>query len=104
MSALARSSWIPPDTPGWLYTVCFRNPDGSKGYVRHAGHYSGWTPRTPEARLADHVAGRGAVLTSLAVARGLELRLVWTAPGSQRDEKTLKRRGSAVKWCPDCRP
>lgn len=105
---------------GLTYLVCFRNADGSKAHVGHAGHYLGSTYDLVE-RLATHTAGKGSALTGAAVAAGLVLRVTRTWEGVEhetrmkyrgdqggacRQSRSGKRFGvkrSLTRSCPDCR-
>src|SRR5215472_15166127 len=88
---------------GTVYLVCFRNPDGSKAWVGHAGHYVGWS-RFLSQRKVRHEAGHGARLTSVAVSLGLVLELARTMPGSKNDEYRVKCSGGQTRYCPLCSP
>jgi hypothetical protein len=88
-------------TPGTVYLVCFRTPDGSKGWVGHAGHYVGWSKYLSR-RKVTHEAGRGARLTAVAVSMGLVLELVRTMPGTLDDEYRVKCLGGMTRYCPRC--
>jgi predicted GIY-YIG superfamily endonuclease len=73
----------------------------SKPY-QHARHYLGWA-RDIAARVEEHQAGRGARLTAVAVAAGIELKLSRTWRGDRGRERQLKQRGK-TRCCPACRP
>ena len=88
-------------TAGTVYLVCFRTPDGAKGWVGHAGHYTGWT-RYLSQRKIQHEAGYGARLTAIAVGAGLLLEVVATMPGTIDDEYRVKCRGGMTRYCPLC--
>ena len=90
-----------PVRAGTVYLVCFRNTDGSKAWVGHAGHYVGWT-RYLSKRRVRHEAGHGAHLTSVAVSLGLVLELARTMPGSKNDEYRVKWLGGQTRYCPLC--
>lgn len=88
---------------GKVYLFCFRNPDGTKGYFRHAGHYLGFTEQTIEERREDHIKGRnsGARLVYLAAKSGLIIHIarVWHN-ATEIDEMWLKMKGSQKRLCP----
>lgn len=72
--------------------------------IGHAQHYIGQTDRSIEVRLEEHRSGRGARLTQLAVAAGLDIILARTWVGAPRCfEQKLKNRGGARRFCPVCR-
>lgn len=71
--------------------------------LAHARHYAGFSEADVEERVAQHVAGRGARITQVAVSRGIELHLVRIWPkGSRKLERKLKD-GSLTDHCPLCR-
>lgn len=72
---------------------------------KHAGHYIGYTTRDNVGeRLAEHVAGRGAVLCRAAVGAGSTLTIARVWRGVPRKfEMKLKGR-SARPLCPICVP
>lgn len=86
---------------GTVYLVCFRNPDGSKGWFGHAGHYIGWTAYLSRRKIR-HEAGNGARLTAAAVRAGLLLEVVRTMPGTLDDEYRVKCSGGMTRYCPAC--
>jgi hypothetical protein len=70
---------------------------------KHAGHYTGWTRKPILVRLAEHLAGKGSVLTRAAVQAGIGIRLARTWPNTTRDrEDSLKHQGGAKRLCPEC--
>lgn len=69
---------------------------------KHAGHYVGWT-RNPIARFARHLAGRGSPLVRAALAAGCQIEVAALWEGTRDDERRLKNRGSACRYCPTCR-
>ena len=89
---------------GRIYVAHFNKPIGPEGDPRkQAGHYLGWTPRTAEERLADHKAGRGARLTQVANALGIDYHIVQDWPGNRDIENQLKLH-SIKRLCPECTP
>src|SRR5690348_3182424 len=64
-----------------VYLLAFLAPDGHGGWThkpyRHAAHYLGWSASI-SARLAEHVAGRGARLVQVVIAAGYRVQLVRT--------------------------
>jgi hypothetical protein len=70
---------------------------------QHAGHYTGWTDKPVLARFAEHLAGKGAVLTRAAVRAGIGLTLARTWENTTKDrEDSLKHQGGARRFCPEC--
>ena len=68
---------------------------------KHAHHYTGWTDKPVLKRFADHVAGRGALLTRVAVQAGCTLTLVRVWPDTTKDrEDSLKHQGGARRFAP----
>ena len=54
-------------------------------------------------RFAEHLAGKGAVLTRAAVRAGIGLTLARTWPNTTKDrEDSLKHQGGARRFCPEC--
>ena len=89
---------------GRIYVAHFNKPIGPEGDPRkQAGHYLGWTPRTAEERLADHKAGKGARLTQVANALGIDYHIVQDWPGNRDIENQLKLH-SIKRLCPECNP
>ncbi len=82
--------------PGWVYLIHFSRP------YRQARHYCGWA-LDPDARFIQHCNGTGARLTQIVIEAGIELVLAWKNPGTRKDERKLKNRKDAPKWCPICR-
>lgn len=89
--------------PGTLYLLHFTRPVGNINRPRmHASHYLGWTGQVDvEQRVAQHRAGKGAAITKAAVAKGADLILVKTWPGTRNDERQLKQHGHFSDLC-DC--
>jgi hypothetical protein len=69
---------------------------------KHARHYKGWTDRPVEQRLADHLAGRGALLTRLAVRAGSRLTLARVWPNTTKDREDSIKRQDGKRMCPEC--
>ena len=67
---------------------------------KHAKHYKGWTDRPVEQRFADHLAGRGALLTRLAVQAGSRLTLARVWPDTTKDREDSIKRQSGKRMCP----
>ena len=88
-------------TAGTVYLLCFRNPDGSKGWFGHAGHYIGWTKYLSRRKIR-HEAGNGARLPAAAVGAGLLLEVARTMPGTLDDEYRVKCSGGMTRYCPLC--
>lgn len=90
-------SLVNGDTPGTIYLLHFDPP------YRHAKHYLGWTNRE-QVRYKAHLNGKGSRLVAAAVAAGSQITVVWTRPGTRRDEAALKRGHDSVRLCPICGP
>lgn len=92
--------------PGWVYLLHFEHEIGSEDNPRgRAGHYLGHTGRDGlEARLAEHLAGRGARLTQVLLEQGVSWKLVRTWPGGRDLERALKDQKHANRLCPECQP
>jgi predicted GIY-YIG superfamily endonuclease len=71
---------------------------------RHAAHYIGFTTR-PDARVAEHLAGRGSPLIRAALAAGHEVNvsLKWHC-GTRAFERYLKNQKGTRQFCPRCNP
>jgi hypothetical protein len=85
------------------YLLCFSEPLGNE---RHrASHYLGYSPdRTLERRIAEHLAGRGARITRVAVERGITLTVTRVWPGEdRRAERRPKDGAHPGRLCPVCR-
>jgi predicted GIY-YIG superfamily endonuclease len=78
-----------------VYLLCF-----SRKY-RHARHYLGCTQDLP-ARLREHRKGRGARLTQVILAAGINFRLTRVWSGGRSLERRLKNQKNAPRLCPAC--
>lgn len=84
-------------------------PDGPLVYLlhfgapyQHATHYIGWT-ECLRARLAHHMAGRGARLMAAVAAAGIEVTVARTWEGADRHyERKLHNRKQSRALCPIC--
>lgn len=83
---------------GTVYLLCFSAP------YRGARHYLGWTARTVENRLQDHLSGKGNGLVHAAHRAGRTIEVVRTWPGTGHDEQKLKDYRYPAKLCPRCSP
>jgi hypothetical protein len=81
---------------GTTYLIHFARP------FKHALHYKGWTERPVEERFADHVAGRGALLTRLVVQAGIPMTLARVWPDTTRDREDAIKRSAGKEMCPEC--
>lgn len=88
--------------PGELYLLCF-GADYGAGRHGRARHYLGWA-LDADARVREHLAGRGSPLVAAAVGAGLAVELVRVEPGTRHDERRLKRGHRLARWCPACGP
>lgn len=87
-----------------VYLLCFA-PGIRRDERANVRHYCGFTEQTPEARLAEHLAGRGSPLVAAVVRAGIDVELVRTWPDESRTfERRLKRRRNLPDLCPRCRP
>lgn len=81
---------------GVVYLLHFSEP------YEHARHYIGFTTDLAK-RLEEHQRGRsGAKLTEAAAAAGVRFQVVRTWAGDRNLERRLKKRRSAVRFCPVC--
>jgi predicted GIY-YIG superfamily endonuclease len=80
---------------GTVYLLHFDRP------YRHARHYCGWTADLP-ARLAAHVAGRGARLVEVITAADIGYRVARTWTGPRARERQIKRQDGLSRRCPLC--
>lgn len=87
--------------PGTIYLLCFA-PGLQCRENAYSRHYLGWTSRTPETRLAEHIRGQGCPLVQAAHDRGLEPTIVRTWDGTRNDERALKNRKNLPRLCPNC--
>lgn len=81
-----------------IYLLHFEPP------VSHARHYLGSTPdHGLSRRMQEHASGRGAKLTSVAAARGVQMTLarIWHAP-DRTLERRMKAAGHLKAHCPVC--
>jgi hypothetical protein len=70
---------------------------------KHACHYLGWSPEV-QTRIHAHICGKGARLTEVAYAAGVEMVWVRTWPNADRKlERQLKNRHGSSKFCPICK-
>ena len=70
---------------------------------RIARHYIGWTDGPVDARVEQHLQGRGSPLVAAVVAAGGAVTLERTWTGVDRHfERRLKRRHEASRLCPRC--
>jgi hypothetical protein len=71
--------------------------------LAHAGHYAGWA-KDLDARVADHLAGRGSRLLAAVNRAGIGWHISRTWPGTTNaTEKKIKDSGHLPRYCPDCR-
>lgn len=85
------------------YLLCLRNPDGTKAFFGHAGHYIGWSGDMT-GRIRHHANGTGSNLMRHVVNAGIGFVLARTWPGADRNfERSLHNRGGASRICPLCK-
>lgn len=81
---------------GTVYLLHFARP------YRHARHYIGWADDL-DARLEQHLRGRGARLLSVVVLdAGIPVELARTWTGTRHLERRIKTLGGAARCCPLC--
>ncbi len=84
---------------GTVYLIHFSEPIGS---ARHrAQHYIGWAVDV-EARLQEHLAGRGARILAYVAAAGITGEVARTWAGTRELERRLKASGHYQRHCPVC--
>jgi hypothetical protein len=81
---------------GTTYLIHFARP------FKHARHYKGWTDRPVQERFADHIAGRGALLTRLATQAGIPMTLARVWPNTTKDREDAIKRSGGKRMCPEC--
>ena len=75
---------------GIVYVIELSAPLGNLTNRRaQCRYYVGWA-LDPEARLAEHRAGRGAKLLAAAVERGIDFHIIATLPGGRALERAIK--------------
>lgn len=79
-----------------VYLIHFNSP------IAHARHYCG-VAKDIDARFVEHITGRGARLTQVAVERGIEMKIVRTWPNEGRKFERKLKDGSLTDLCPICR-
>lgn len=84
------------------FEPAYRAPIGTTGRVKTAGHYLGSTAGDVDARLAEHIAGRGSPLVRAAHLAGCRVDVVATGAGGKTAERQLKRRHHHSVFCPRC--
>jgi hypothetical protein len=87
---------------GWVYTWHFERPIKTRAPEPHwPRHVTGWTAGTVEGREADHIAGKGSKLFTLAREQGIGWDLADAERGDRNRERQLKQR-AAGKRCIIC--
>ena len=87
-----------PASAGYVYIVRLARAIGNtrkrhgwaQFYVGHAFD--------PDARLAQHRAGRGSAMLAAAAARGIAFTIVFAVPGTRRDERRIKNYKATARW------
>lgn len=88
---------------GTVYLLHLDEPFWSPGRTYRWMHYIGHARQGYlVARLEAHAAGRGAKFTRLAREAGCTWHLARTWPGSYDQERKIKRKGGASRFCPSC--
>jgi predicted GIY-YIG superfamily endonuclease len=83
---------------GVVYLLHFSQPISPN---HTAQHYIGWAYHLGS-RIQQHLKGKGARLTRVAVERGISFEIAATFPGDRNYERLLKNRKNARKLCPIC--
>lgn len=78
-----------------IYLICLDEK------LKHAKHYLGFS-NDPAAREKRHYRGDGARMLRAAREQGITWSVVKVWEGSRSDERRLKRRREAKKYCPRC--
>ncbi|MBI4671769.1 MAG: hypothetical protein HY741_08900 [Chloroflexi bacterium] len=82
---------------GYVYLIHFRPR------YKQAGHYLGYADDV-RARFAEHLRGKGARLTQVAVENGIALELARVWKGDRKLERRLKNHKHSPLLCPRCNP
>lgn len=84
--------------------LLWNRPERSQPYHAHAGHYIGYTTKSPEARLAEHLSGSGCPLVYHAGRKGkvLIVRLFYAGYTFEHHLKNNFKNTPAL--CPICNP
>jgi predicted GIY-YIG superfamily endonuclease len=87
---------------GIIYLIHFEQPIGKRENARGmAQHYIGYAIDLAE-RLQEHANGCGARIMAAVVDCGIGWQVVCTWPGGRKDERKLKNRKKARRFCPVC--
>ena len=91
---------------GVLYLLHFDEPLGDPERPRmSARHYLGWaSDGALQARLDEHLSGRGAKITAECVRRGIGWTVTLLGDGTRDDERRRKKNGHHERRCIVCRP
>ena len=81
-----------------IYLLHFSEPICA---TRTTQHYLGWTDDIDN-RLRQHRKGKGSRLCSVAVERGIKIKLAELIPGDRITERQLKRHKNHRRLCPIC--
>jgi len=82
-----------------VYLLHFSRPISEKHTARH---YIGWAYHLGS-RIQQHLHGRGARLTQVALERGITFEIAAIWPGDRTYERKLKNQKRGPKLCPLCR-
>jgi len=80
---------------GLVYLLHFGTPH------KHAKHYVGYTDDL-DARLQDHLKGRGSPLIKAVVATGNTVVVARTWEGDRNFERSIKNQKNTPRYCPIC--
>jgi predicted GIY-YIG superfamily endonuclease len=88
---------------GTIYLIHFDEPIGNRENRRgQAQHYIGYAVDLAE-RLAEHANGDGArIMAAVIMDYGIGWQVVRTWKGGRKDERKLKNRKQARRFCPVC--
>jgi hypothetical protein len=93
------------DTPVRLphHLTCTKAWPGTTPRQTNCRQIQHWTDKPVLVRFAEHLAGKGAVLTRAAVRAGIGLKLarIWENTTKDRED-SLKHQGGARRFCPEC--
>jgi hypothetical protein len=65
--------------------------------LAHARYYVGWTSRTAEIRLVEHLRGYGCPMIAHAHRSGRRVEIIATMAGTRTDERKIKNRKNTKK-------
>lgn len=88
---------------GIIYLIHFDKPIGNRDNERGmAQHYIGFALDL-DSRLAEHTNSNGARIMAAVVDCGIDWKVVRTWKGGRKEERKLKNRKKARRFCPVCK-